>query len=97
MFNETMSAIIPANYTGNGWGGVGHHSWGLMHGYFPILLMIAFVVFLVWLFRRGVHGNVPYSQGASGGALTTLSERFAKGEIDEQEFRTKRDVLKSKK
>lgn len=95
MYNETMNGFMNAGYMNDGWGGMGHHGWGLMHGPFSILLIIGFVVLLVWLFRRGGRGLCGH--GASGSALATLSERFAKGEIDEEEFRTKRDVLKSKK
>ncbi|MBC8270222.1 MAG: SHOCT domain-containing protein [Rhodospirillaceae bacterium] len=68
-----------------------------MHGPFSILLLIGFVLLLVWLFRRSTHGSGLCGHAATGSALATLSERFAKGEIEEEEFRTKREVLKSKK
>ncbi len=96
MLNETMHA----GYMSNGWAGA-HHGWGLVHGPLSILLIIGFVFLLVWLFRRGEHSmglcGHDASRGASRSALATLSERFAKGEIEEAEFRAKRDVLKSKK
>ena len=97
MYNETVNGFMNAGYMNNGWGGVGHHGWGLMHGPFSILLIIGFVVLLIWLFRRGAHGSGLCSHGGTGSALATLSERYAKGEIDEEEFRAKRGVLKSKK
>ncbi len=92
MFNETMHA----GYMNNGWAGA-YHGWGLVHGPLSILLIVGFVFLLVWLFRRGKHGMGVCSHGASASALATLSERYAKGEIEEEEFRAKRDVLKSKK
>jgi putative membrane protein len=39
--------------------------------------------------------NRPPSGGASRGPLAILEERFARGEIDEEEFRTRRDALRS--
>jgi putative membrane protein len=96
MNSETMSGFMNAAYMNDGWAGAGHHGWGLMHGPFSILLVIGFILLLVWLFRRGAHGSRLCGTGA-GSALATLSERFAKGEIDEEEFRSKREVLKSKK
>jgi len=97
MLNETMNGALQAHYMNGGWSGVGHHGWGLMHGPFSIIMFIVFIFLLFWLFRRIVHGKGYCGHGASGGALATLSERFAKGEIDEEEFRAKRDVLKSRK
>jgi len=61
------------------------------------LLFIVFIVLAVALFRRVFRGKGMCGHGGSSNALTTLSERFAKGEIEEEEFRAKRDVLKSRK
>ncbi|NQU59441.1 MAG: SHOCT domain-containing protein [Rhodospirillales bacterium] len=93
MFNETMNGVMHAGYMNDGV----HQNWGYMHGPFSILLVIGFVFLVIWLFRRGGHSNGVCGHGSSGSALTTLSERFAKGEIEEEEFRAKRGVLKSKK
>jgi len=96
MFNETMNGVMHAGYMSES-SGVGHHGWGYMHGPFSILLVIGFVILLMWLFRRGGHTSGVCGHGSSSSALATLSERFAKGEIEEEEFRAKRGVLKSKK
>jgi putative membrane protein len=97
MFNDTMNGITQAHYMNGGWEGVGHHGFGFMHGPFSILLFIVFIVLAVALFRRVFRGKGMCGHGGSSNALTTLSERFAKGEIEEEEFRAKRDVLKSRK
>ena len=76
---------------GPGWAG-----WVAM-GFMMILfwgLVVALVVFLV----RGV-GHRPDVQSGTGGspedaALRVLRERFARGEIDADEYTTRRDLLR---
>lgn len=96
MLNETLNGTMPVHYM-NGFEGLGHHGWGFVHGPFSIVLFILFIFLAFAIFRRVVHGKGMCSHGGSSSALSTLSERFAKGEIDEEEFRAKRDVLKSRK
>ncbi len=97
MFNGSMNGAMPAHYMNGGWESAGHHGWGFMHGPVSILLFIGVIALSVWLFRRVFYGQSVCHQGGATSALSTLSERFAKGEIDEEEFRTKREVLKSRK
>lgn len=97
MFNEATNGVMQAQYMNGGWDGVGHHGWGFVHGPFSILFFVLFIFFVIWLFRRLVHGKGYCGHGGTGSALDTLSKRFAKGEIDEEEFRAKREVLKSRK
>lgn len=59
---------------------------------FPILLMIL-GGFL--LFRLTGRGRRPYAGGH--GAMVTLSDRFARGEISREEFEYRRAVLNNKK
>ena len=72
-----------------GWGW-GHHSW-LWGGVMMIgwwVLVVAVVVIVVR--ALGQQGrSAPIS-----GAEQVLSERYARGEIDEQEFRARLSVLK---
>lgn len=58
---------------------------------FPIfwLLVIGLVVFFV--VRRRRWGGCGYGYGRSG--LDRLAERYAAGEIDETEYRSRREVL----
>ena len=92
-----LPATMQAHYMNGNWDGMGYHGWGLVHGPFSILLFILFIFLTIALFRRFVLGKGACGHGGSHSALDLLSERFAKGEIDEAEFRAKRDVLKSKK
>lgn len=92
--------LIPATYQAhymNGMDGVGHSGWTFMHGPFSVIMMVLVVFMMIALFRRFVLGKSVCGHGGSSSALDVLSERFAKGEIDEGEFRAKREVLKSRK
>ena len=78
-------------------GGGGPH-WGAW-----ILMIIAMLVFwgaLAWVIvtlvrQRGSHSDsrlVPPS-GTSQGALRILDERLARGEIEEEEYKRRRDLI----
>ena len=81
----------------------GSHMWeGGWHGwFFGPLMMIVFVAITVavvvlivrWLGGSG-HGPA-HAQPSSGGRspLEILRERFARGEIDKQEFEERRQIL----
>jgi putative membrane protein len=65
-----------------------------------LLLLIgvpALVVGLLWLGRTGGHRVGGRGEGASGPRMSTarqiLDERFARGEIDEEEYRRRRREL----
>jgi len=75
---------------------------GLWAGIFLLLIVIAVVIGAVVIARtfahRPAHAVVappPPPAPASDGPLRILEERFARGEIDEEEFRRRRDVLRS--
>jgi putative membrane protein len=75
------------------WGG-GWHGW-----FFGPLMMIAFIavaVIVVVLLVRWLggprHGGAPYAPSGKT-PLDILKERFARGEIDKQEFEERRRVL----
>jgi putative membrane protein len=66
-----------------------HHGGG---GWFIFpLIWIAVIVFVVWMFRRGRWGGPrrPHHQSAA----EVLEHRFARGEIDDDEYRRRRSVL----
>lgn len=69
---------------GAGWGfvAVGHVLWWLF-------VIVAVVVLLRWTLGHGPHGR---GRGVDP-ALEVLRERYARGEIDEDEFQARRRVL----
>lgn len=68
---------------------------GLMMGLWFLIVIGAVVLFLA-LFRSGSgHGNGDGHDAGSSRALEILRERYARGEIDDEEFEQKRRVLES--
>ena len=68
----------------------GYGWWGPMCFIFMIF-MIGFVAFAVWLIIRGVQ---PQSAGGSEfRALGELADRYARGEIDGEEYRTRKSII----
>jgi putative membrane protein len=77
---------------GGGWGWGG---WILM----AVVLIVVFAVIItaIALAVRYLTGASPRSQGGAGsarGAEDVLGERFARGEIDEEEFRRRVTALR---
>ena len=93
---STVSSMAARADQGSGLG-YGHHAWdGGMHGWYMAPLFMLFLVALVvgailvvrWAAAPGHHSP---KQGRS--ALDILDERFARGEIDKQEFEERRNGL----
>ncbi|MGZ4436470.1 MAG: SHOCT domain-containing protein [Nocardioides sp.] len=85
------------------WDRYGHMHDGWAVGYWLMLLvMIVFVVMLgvtIWLLLRGSagtgRGGPQQDEGRrSSAAEDLLAERFARGELDEEEYRRRRDTLR---
>lgn len=90
MLLATSQAIELADGVGRGAG----HGGGGGFFLFP-LLMFALLGFLFFrLARRGRHAAFAM---APGGALNTLSDRFARGEISREEFEYRRAILRNDK
>lgn len=98
-----LAVSLPAIADGTTDGNWGHH--GMMWnggsgmwimGPIMMLLFLAATVAIVVLVVRSLSGHGP-SQGSSSAressALRILEERFARGEIDEEEFRKRKDAL----
>jgi putative membrane protein len=79
----------------------GHHMWGGwgFHPFWSILLTLLLIALVVGAFRRHWfgyrygHGHFRHGYGRGSSALDILEERFARGEIDQNEFEQKRKVL----
>jgi putative membrane protein len=72
----------------NGWGGAAWFGFAMMHVLFWVLLIAGVVMLLRW--GGGRRGPRP----EAGRAIDIVRERYARGEIDKQEFEEKMQVLK---
>lgn len=96
----TLAALVAANVAhadgANDWGrGFGHMTWGGGYGMFGGLMMLAFwgvVIVLIVMAVRWFAGDRPGVDAASD-AMDILKSRFAKGELDEDEFRKRKAAL----
>jgi putative membrane protein len=59
-------------------------------GFLILLLLLAIVGLLVWLIVRSKHSGSAATTSARG----VLAERYARGEIDAEEYRTRSEHLK---
>jgi putative membrane protein len=68
------------------------HGWGMGIGWWWIIGLIV-VVAIVWMVTKGMNQNNSNTQGSGRSALDILKERYAKGEIDKQEFEERKKDL----
>lgn len=75
-------------------GGYGYHYW---MGPLTALVIVGLLVLGAILIVRTLSSRSPTStsQRDASGPIRILEERFARGEIDEDEFRRRRDALKA--
>ncbi|MFP1634145.1 SHOCT domain-containing protein [Zhengella sp. ZM62] len=82
---------------GENWqGGYGHMMWGGGYGMFGGLMMILFWGIVIALIVFAVKWFTDNQSGGNRGkrdAIEILRERFASGEIDEEEFDRRRKAL----
>ena len=71
-------------------GGYGTHSWGMGWGW---LISIIFLMALIWVGLRLVKQNKYTGRPSAKAALEILKERYARGEIDKQEFEKRKKDL----
>ncbi|WP_319560109.1 SHOCT domain-containing protein [Marispirochaeta sp.] len=73
------------------------HGWGLGGGVLTLLLLVAVIIGGVYLFRRIPKGR---GEDESGGANPTpeeeLKQRYARGEIDREEYQRIKNDLEDK-
>ena len=77
----------------------GHHDWGFGAMLFGGLMMVAFwggIIVLIVFVVRGLGGGGPGRDDRAIGrqsALDILQERYARGEIDHDEFERRKQLL----
>jgi putative membrane protein len=72
---------------GYGWG------WGLFGLFFMLLFWVLVIVGVVFLVRWLVEQSRPQSSGGGETALDILKKRYARGEINREEFEAKKRDL----
>ncbi|MBI5405512.1 SHOCT domain-containing protein [Candidatus Kaiserbacteria bacterium] len=75
-------------YDGYGWGAGSMMGW-FGGGVMMIIFWALFIALIVWAVRE-VSGGRSHSSPTSSQALNILKERYAKGEIDKEEFESKK-------
>ncbi len=83
--------------------GYGYDFFSPFHFVFSVLGWFIIIVFIIWLVRRSHRKEYlkeHWMKGARGifhdPAMDTLRERYAKGEINKEEFETKKKDLELK-
>lgn len=56
----------------------------------PMLLILFVIVYFIY---KAVHGKTLYIDKTSSSSIDILNERFAKGEINEEEYKSKKSQL----
>lgn len=81
------------------YGGYGYDGWGWGHMIYGPLMMIVFwggLIVVVLLAVRWLGGGLPHKHNGpmkQNNALEILKERFARGEIDKEEFEQRKRLL----
>lgn len=92
----TSAAFANGKHSAGEWGdGFMGHGWsGMLFGPLMMILFIAVVVAIVVLIVRWLGGSRATGSGAAARtAVDILEERYARGEIDRDEFEERRRVL----
>lgn len=71
--------------------GLGGHGWGM--GWWWIFGLVVLVA-VIWFIVKSVNRNGGSRQNPGKSALEILKERYAKGEIDKQEFEERKGDLR---
>ena len=64
--------------------------WGMGLGW---ILGVVLLILIVWIVTKTAHSNTLTFSERQKTALEILKERFAKGEIDKEEYEEKRRIL----
>jgi putative membrane protein len=76
------------------WGDMGNHGWWWGFDAIPMLLFWALIVLAVAALAKWLFGK-PGETSRGNSALDILKERYARGEIDREEFEQKKRDLEA--
>jgi len=79
---------------GDGWHmmpGMGGGMWLMLIFWIILFVLVILAIVALWRFIRG--GSAPRQNGNADRPLEILRERFARGEIDQEEFEARRKAL----
>ncbi len=68
---------------------------GIVALLFVLLVLVAIGALIAWAISRGQRRAMPAGPSSSNAALETLKERYARGEIDHEEFQRRKELLQS--
>lgn len=68
----------------------GGHHWGM--GWWWIIGLIVLIA-IIWIVVKSMNQNTGFTQSPEKSALNILKERYAKGEIDKNEFEERKKDL----
>jgi len=78
-----------------GWGGYGGYGYGIFGMIIWIVILVGIVALVVWLVRSvAAPGMHPHPPPRRSSGLDVLEERYARGEINRDEYlQKKKDIL----
>ncbi len=94
-----MLPALSASAQADTWGGGWHDGWGWGHMFFGSVMMLLFWAGLILLIVLAVRwigsgpGRIGEQAPRENRALEILEERFARGEIDKEEFEERKRLL----
>lgn len=74
--------------------GYGMMPWG---GLFWLILLILIVVLAIFIYKTTTSGRGNANRTINDESIEILKQRYARGEIDEEQYRKMRDVIENKK
>jgi putative membrane protein len=81
-----LATMLAHDWDGHMWGG----GWMWLWGTLMMLFLVGVIAVIVWLMIRASHGGV----SGSNPARRILDERYARGEIDTDEYEARLDKLR---
>lgn len=88
--NTGLASLVPLTAGTHQGGAIGGPFWFAPFGFLLVLLLVGAVGYLV---IKSTRSESDSSEAKADQALATLRRRYANGEIDEEEFQTRKERL----